>query len=145
MDANLWRIYGVAKTRSHESGSLPNLVENLVKNWEIEASFKTDPQDFRTVHPSEYRFFVNGKESQAAQNMTEIGTYNALIAPNEYYSPNHCSYDQSHMIFKRTMPTFAWEVLEVYKERGDLWEAVLPFGFVVLFQWRQRPEIPKKY
>ena len=46
--------------------------------------------------------------------MLKVGTYNAIIAPNEYYCPAHVDFDASHRIFKQMMPTFAWEVVEVY-------------------------------
>ncbi|KAI7536098.1 hypothetical protein KC331_g11656 [Hortaea werneckii] len=46
--------------------------------------------------------------------MLKVGTYNAIIAPNEYYSPENSDFASSHKTFKRMMPTFAWEVVEVY-------------------------------
>lgn len=46
--------------------------------------------------------------------MLSVGTYNALIEPNEFYCPAHSSFEASHKTFKRVMPSFAWEVLEVY-------------------------------
>ena len=46
--------------------------------------------------------------------MLRVGTYNALIPANEYYDPEQNDFSQSHKTFKRMMPTFAWEVLEVY-------------------------------
>ena len=51
---------------------------------------------------------------QSAEHMLKVGTYNAIIAPNEYYSPENSDFASSHKTFKRMMPTFAWEVLEVY-------------------------------
>jgi hypothetical protein len=103
-----------AKSMNHEEGSLPQLVENLVKNWEIEASFKKDPSDWRTVDPKRYTFSMSGGPPQPAEHMLKVGTYNAIIAPNEYYSPEGSDFDSSHKTFKRMMPTFAWEVLDVY-------------------------------
>jgi hypothetical protein len=41
---------------NHADGSLEQIVENLVKNWEVEASFKTDLADWRTVDHSKYTF-----------------------------------------------------------------------------------------
>lgn len=52
-----------AKTKSHEAASLPNLVENLVKNWEIEASFKTSIDDWRTIDRPNYTFAINVRET----------------------------------------------------------------------------------
>ncbi|KAL9059353.1 MAG: hypothetical protein Q9162_001222 [Coniocarpon cinnabarinum] len=103
-----------AKTSNHEAGSLPELVQNLVKNWEVEASFKTKLSDWRTINPDEYSFSINGRDPQTGEEMLKIGTYNAIIQPgNEYYSPEHSTFAQSHKTFKRMMPTFAWEVLDV--------------------------------
>lgn len=103
-----------AKRSEHAAQSLPDLVEKLVKNWEIEASYKTDLKDWRTVDTSNYSFSVNGGPPQSGEHMLQVGTYNAIIEPNEFYCPFHSSFDASHKTFKRMMPTFAWEVLEVY-------------------------------
>ncbi len=99
---------------NHEAGSLPELVQNLVKNWEVEASFKPNLADWRTIDHENYSFAINGGKPEGAEAMLKVGTYNAIITPNEYYSPEHSDFASSHKTFKRMMPTFAWEVLEVY-------------------------------
>ena len=103
-----------AKKMSHQAGSLPDLVQNLVKNWEVEASFKTKLDDWRTIDHDSYSFAINGSDPQTAEHMLATGTYNAIISPNEYYSPEYSDFSSSHKTFKRMMPNFAWEVLEVY-------------------------------
>ncbi|KAF1916762.1 hypothetical protein BDU57DRAFT_517046 [Ampelomyces quisqualis] len=108
------KMFAETKQMKHEAGSLPELVQNLVKNWEVEASFKPSLDDWRTIDRENYSFAINGSEPQGAENMLEVGTYNAIIAPNEYYDPTYSSFSSSHKTFKRMMPTFAWEVLEVY-------------------------------
>ncbi|KAL2135941.1 hypothetical protein VTI74DRAFT_6169 [Chaetomium olivicolor] len=108
------KIWAETKKASHTAGSLPDLVEKLVKNWEIEASYKVDLADWRTIDRSKYRFSVNGGPEQTGEDMLKVGTYNAIIEPNEFYCPMRSSFDASHKTFKRMMPTFAWEVLEVY-------------------------------
>ncbi|ETS83304.1 hypothetical protein PFICI_05180 [Pestalotiopsis fici W106-1] len=122
---NTRKVFTETKQQSHAPGSLEDLVQNLVKNWEIEASFKTAVSDWRTVDPETYTFAINGGPAQSAESMVKIGTYNAVIAPNEYYSPRHSDFASSHKTFKRMMPTFAWEVLEVYSGPP-----------VVAFRWR---------
>jgi hypothetical protein len=102
------------KKMNHAAGSLPQLVENLVKNWEVEASFKPRLEDWRTIDHANYTFAINGGPPQTAEHMLKVGTYNAIIAPNEFYSPENSDFASSHKTFKRMMPTFAWEVLEVY-------------------------------
>lgn len=108
------KVFSETKQKSHKAGSLPELVQNLVKNWEVEASFKPVLSDWRTVDHENYSFAINGSEPEGAEAMLKVGTYNAIIAPNEYYSPDYSDFASSHKTFKRMMPTFAWEVLEVY-------------------------------
>jgi hypothetical protein len=110
---------------SHEAGSLPDLVEKLVKNWEIEASFKTSLDDWRTIDRKTYTFSLNGGEPQSGEHMLKVGTYNALLTPSSYYDPINNDFETSHKAFKRMMPTFAWEVKEVYTGPP-----------VVIFKWR---------
>lgn len=100
-------------------------MENLVKNWEVEASFKPDIEDWRTIDRPNYTFAINGGPPQTAEHMLNVGTYNAIIAPNDYYDPSKSDFSSSHKTFKRMMPTFAWEVLEVYSGPP-----------VVAFKWR---------
>lgn len=108
------KVYQETKKMDHTAGSLPQLVENLVKNWEVEASFKTQLSDWRTIDHENYSFAINGGPPQTGEHMLKVGTYNAIIAPNEYYSPENSDFASSHKTFKRMMPTFAWEVIEVY-------------------------------
>ncbi|KAL4787339.1 hypothetical protein BJX76DRAFT_318916 [Aspergillus varians] len=117
--------YEQTRQMTHEAGSLSSLVENLVKNWEIEASFKTSLSDWRTVDQSTYTFSLNGGPAQTGDDMLKVGTYNALITANKYYDPERNDFEASHKSFKRMMPTFAWEVKEVYSGPP-----------VVVFRWR---------
>jgi hypothetical protein len=119
---------------THEHGSLPFLVENLVKNWEIEASFKTELADWRTIDHSCYKFALNGGPAQTGDHMLRVGTYNALLTASQYYDPAHNDFEISHKAFKRMMPTFAWEVLEVYSGPP-----------VVAFRWRHWGEMKNDY
>lgn len=123
-----------AKQKSHADGSLEQIVENLVKNWEIEASFKMDLKDWRTIEQGSYTFAINGGPPQPAEHMLKVGTYNAIITENEYYSPATSDFASSHKTFKRMMPTFAWEVLEVYSGPP-----------VVAFRWRHWGEMKNDY
>ncbi len=123
-----------AKEKSHAAGSLEQIVENLVKNWEIEASFKMDLKDWRTIDHDNYTFAINGGPPQTGEYMLKVGTYNAIIASNEYYSPATSDFAQSHKTFKRMMPTFAWEVLEVYSGPPN-----------VAFRWRHWGQMKNDY
>ncbi|KAJ6508367.1 hypothetical protein C8R45DRAFT_1168331 [Mycena sanguinolenta] len=126
--------YERSKRMTHEPGSLASMVENLVKNWEIEASYKTDYNEWRTVDHDKYTFAVNGGPATSGEHMLKVGTYNAIIAPNAYYSPEHSDFASSHVTFKSMMPTFAWEVLEVYSGPPT-----------VAFRWRHWGEMKNDY
>ncbi|KAI8632888.1 hypothetical protein F5Y19DRAFT_472064 [Xylariaceae sp. FL1651] len=128
------QYFAETKTRTHAANSLPQLVENLVKNWEIEASFKTRLADWRTVDLARYSFAVNEGAPVSAEHMLRVGTYNAILAPCAYYDPRAMDFAGSHKTFKRMMPTFAWEVLEVYTEPP-----------VVAFKWRHWGEFKGDY
>ncbi|RAR08346.1 pathogen-related protein [Stemphylium lycopersici] len=128
------KVYAETKQMTHEAGSLPELVQNLVKNWEVEASFKPNIDDWRTIDREKYSFAINGGKPEGAENMLKVGTYNAIIAPNEYYSPDYSDFASSHKTFKRMMPTFAWEVLEVYSGPPT-----------VSFRWRHWGQMKNDY
>ena len=69
----------VERTHEWPAGSLEDLVSNLVKNWEKEASYKTRLEDWRTINTKTYKFSCNGGVKYTAEEMMELGTYNALI------------------------------------------------------------------
>ena len=43
---------------------------------------------------------ANGAE-ELADDGVQVGTYNGIIAPNEYYSPENSDFASSHKTFKR--------------------------------------------
>lgn len=110
------------------------MVENLVKNWEVEASHKMKLDEWRTIDASKYTFAINGGPPQSGEHMLKVGTYNAIITPNQYYDSGRIDFDQSHKIFRDLMPNFAWEVIEVYSPPP-----------VVAFKWRHWGEMKRDY
>ena len=111
------------------------MAENLVKNWEIEFSWKTDISEFRTIDPEKFTISINGGTELSGPEMIKMGTYNAIIsAGNEYYDPKYSSFATSHKTFKRMMPTFAWEVLDAYSPPP-----------VVAIRWRHWGEMKSDY
>jgi hypothetical protein len=91
-------------------------------------------KDWRTIDPENYSFAINGGPATSGEHMLKVGTYNAVIAPNAYYSPENMDFNSSHITFKSMMPTFAWEVLEVYSGPPK-----------VAFRWRHWGEMKKDY
>ena len=125
------------RTTNHEPGSLPSMVQNLVKNWEKEASYKINASEWRTINPEKYTFHVNGGVGMNVEDMLRLGTYNALLdnRPIEgVYDPKVEGLQGSHKLFKRVMPVFSWEVMEVYSGPP-----------VVAFKWRHWGQMTGKY
>lgn len=60
------------KLSNHAAGSLELMVENLVKNWEVEASHKLDATQWRTADHKNYTFSCNGGPPQDAQHMLKV-------------------------------------------------------------------------
>lgn len=58
---------------------MEELVENLVKTWEMEASHKTDLNQWTTINHDDYSIQVNGLEALDGKIAFEIGNYGALM------------------------------------------------------------------
>ncbi|KAL7271723.1 hypothetical protein RUND412_005497 [Rhizina undulata] len=110
------QVFEETQTTSWPAGSIELLCQNLVKNWEKEASYKTDPKEWRTINYDKYAFHLNGGPCQTADDMLRLGTYNALIGPHGVpgiYETPALDFSASHKLFKGAMKTFNWEVLEI--------------------------------
>jgi len=108
------KLYFDSKTVNHSTGSLADIVTNLVKNWEKEVSHKTDPKEWRTVDIENYKFSTNGGKWLNTDDMVRLGTYRALIGDSEHFMSSRISLEESHQIFHNCLTEgFAWECLEV--------------------------------
>jgi len=123
--ANLEYLTG--KTKNHPDGSLEQVVENLVKTWEMERSHKLQYQQHMSV--DQERFNIGANEGPMFNNAqaNKIGNYNVLLAnaTPEVYDMSSMSWEDSHKLFHTSFPAFPWEVLEVFTGPP-----------VVAFSWR---------
>ena len=62
-----------------DQGSLEEVVENLVKTWECEASHKADMNQWTTIDPEKYKVQVNNGEILDGEKAFEMGNYNAIM------------------------------------------------------------------
>ena len=78
--------------------------------------------------------------------MLKQGTYNAILPSGEYYCPVRNDISLSHRTFKRMMPTFAWEVVEVYSGPPRVAFRWRHWGWMkddyIAFNWYVRVENP---
>ncbi|KAH7284833.1 hypothetical protein KP509_34G072400 [Ceratopteris richardii] len=86
----------------------------------MELSHKTKLEDFKTLHPQNFRFSVNGGPWLTGQETLKVGSYNALLqtkleGEHGAYKASQETFESSHDVFRAAFPGgFAWEVLEVY-------------------------------
>ncbi|WP_071191782.1 SnoaL-like polyketide cyclase [Trichormus sp. NMC-1] len=113
-------------TRNHVEGTLEAIVQNLVRTFEMEVSFKSNPQQWLSVVNDQLRVSTNGGKEYTAADLSAQGTYNLFMADSQYYKASEESFESSAKLFHSTFPQgFPWEVLEVYSGPPN-----------VTFKWR---------
>ncbi|MBW4594067.1 MAG: ester cyclase [Brasilonema angustatum HA4187-MV1] len=113
-------------TYNHVEGSLEAIVQNLVRTFEMEASFKTNPQQWLSVVNEQFRMSSNGGPVYTASDVVEGGTYNLFISDTEEYKASEETFESSANLFQTAFPQgFLWEVLEVFSGPPN-----------VTFKWR---------
>ncbi|WGV26566.1 SnoaL-like polyketide cyclase [Halotia branconii] len=122
-------------TRNHLEGTLEAIVQNLVRTFEMEVSFKTNPQEWLSIVNDKFRVSTNGGLEYTAADVSAQGTYNLFMADSEHYKASQESFETSAQIFHTTFPQgFPWEVLEVFSGPPN-----------VTFKWRHWGHFNGKY
>jgi hypothetical protein len=120
---------------NHVEGSLESIVQNLVRTFEMEVSFKTNPQQWLSVVQDKFRVSTNGDREFDAAELGAKGTYNVFMADSEHYKSSEESFESSHKTFHTSFPQgFPWELLEVYSGPPT-----------VTFKWRHWGHFRGKY
>eukprot|EP00105_Crassostrea_gigas_P028451 XP_011450104.2 PREDICTED: pathogen-related protein [Crassostrea gigas] len=103
------------KTMNHKDGSLEQVVENLVKTWEMESSHKMDAADWKSVDKKVFTISSNGGKKFNLDDNISIGNYNILMCESPLYNAVKETNQSSHDLFRNVFTTgFAWEVLQVF-------------------------------
>ena len=120
---------------NHLEGSLEAIVQNLVRTFEMEASFKTNPQQWVSVVADKFRMSTNGGPAYTAQDIVNVGTYNLFLTETEHYNPKEEDFESSYNLFVNALPQgFVWEVIEVFSAPPN-----------VTFKWRHWGTFTGKY
>lgn len=113
-------------THNYLEGSLEAIVQNLVRTFEMEASFKTNPEQWLSVVNDKFRMSSNGGSTYTANDVAAGGTYNLFIGDTEHYKASEETFESSGDLFHTAFPNgFLWEVLEVFSGPPN-----------VTFKWR---------
>mmetsp|Transcript_62476 Transcript_62476/g.152102 ORF Transcript_62476/g.152102 Transcript_62476/m.152102 type:complete len:288 (-) Transcript_62476:74-937(-) len=100
----------------HPDGSLEQVVENLVKTWEMERSHKLEASSHQSVDVENFRISANGGKVFNNDEANAVGNYNVLLnaCPAETWDSANISWEGSHDAFHNAFSAFPWEVLEVF-------------------------------
>ena len=111
---------------NHLEGTLEAIVQNLVRAFEMEASFKSNPQEWLSVVSDKFRVSTNGGQEYTAAELGIAGTYNSFMGDSQHYKASEEDFESSAKIFHNTFPQgFPWELLEVFSGPPN-----------VTFKWR---------
>jgi len=133
--ARVNKAYFNGRSKKHPEGSLEQVVQKLVKNWEVESHHIYDPKDWQTMDISKFQGSLNGAAPIDAQGMADIGPYNMLLGDIPGYTASAQTFESANKIFSEVFTEgFAWECLEVYSGPPE-----------VAFRWRHFGKFSGKY
>ena len=89
---------------NHAEGSLNAIAHNLVKTFEMEASFKTNAQQWISVVTDKFRMSSNGGPEYTAQDVIDAGTYNLFLEDSEHYRASEETFKSSYNLFHTAFP-----------------------------------------
>lgn len=111
---------------NHAEGTLNAIAHNLVKTFEMEATFKTSPQQWISVVTDKFRMSTNGGKEYTAEDIVEQGTYNLFLENSDHYRASDENFESSYNLFHTAFPNgFHWELIEVVAPPPN-----------VVFKWR---------
>lgn len=120
---------------NHIEGSLEAIVQNLVRTFEMEASYKSNPQQWISVVTDKFRMSTNGGQAYTAQDVADAGTYNLFLGESQHYSAKAESFESSAHVFHQAFPHgFLWELIEVLSGPPN-----------VTFKWRHWGQFSGQY
>ena len=99
---------------NHPEGSLEAIAQNLVRTFEMEASYKANPEQWLSIVADQFRMSTNGGPKYNAQTVADVGTYNVFLGDTEHYRSTEETFESSIKIFHNAFPNgFLWELMEV--------------------------------
>lgn len=98
----------------HPEGSIEAIAQNLVRTFEMEASNKSNPQQWLSIVTDKFKMSTNGGQQFTAQDVADEGTYNLFLGKTEQYDSETETFESSFQVFHTAFPNgFLWELTEV--------------------------------
>jgi hypothetical protein len=104
------------RSKIHADGSLEQVVENLVKTWEMERSHKMEASQHQSVDVENFRLSGNGGKVYNNAEANQVGNYNVLLnaCAADVWDSENMTWEDSHDAFHHAFSAFPFEVLDVY-------------------------------
>ncbi|SCU98884.1 LAMI_0F16600g1_1 [Lachancea mirantina] len=113
----------VQRQKHFEPNSLEELVSNLVRCFEMEATHKANPADWISVDHNVFVMTVNGGPAVTIKDLVTKGGYNVFIGDQPGYNASESNYEKSEEVFRNALRQgFLWELLDL---KTDLPKAYL--------------------
>lgn len=109
-------LYLRGKSRNHAPGSLEFVIENFIKEWEMEVTH-LKPEDWTLVEHDVFTISANGGRVFNLTDNAKVGTYNTLLdaVDPSMYNARKQTWETSHEIFGGAFKGgFPLEILEVF-------------------------------
>ena len=120
---------------NHAEGSLNAIAHNLVRTFEMEATHKTNKNQWISVVSDKFRMSTNGGKQYTQEDIIEAGTYNLFLGDTEHYRSSEETFETSYNIFHTAFPEgFHWELIEVLSPPPN-----------VVFKWRHWGQFKGKF
>lgn len=120
---------------NHPQYSLADIIQNLVRSFDIEANFKIDSTQWSTIVQDKFYLSTNGGYKYKVEDLIKSGTYKLLIGDTQYYRASEENFETSTNLFHSAFPNgFLWEVIEVYSGPPN-----------IVFKWRHWGDFKGKY
>lgn len=114
------KLFEEGRTKVWPPGSLEEMVQNIVKTWEMELFHKARIEDCKFTDPS-FIYSLNGRRGLSLEEVGKMGGgYNSHLQTSlpehlRIYDPAVETFESSHREFTTTFPRgFAIEILKVY-------------------------------
>ncbi|MDV6277054.1 SnoaL-like polyketide cyclase [Rhodococcus erythropolis] len=93
-------------------GSLEDSVTNLVRVFEMEATYKADARTWISIDPDVFTMRTNGGPAVTAHDVTTQGAYNLFLGDRPDYRGSKHTFDSSEAVFHQAFPEgFLWELM----------------------------------
>lgn len=108
------KLYFEHRAMQHHEGSLEQIVQSIVKNWEVESHHIADIHQWKTMDINKFQINLNGICPAGAQALSDVGPYNYLIQETHEYSAAANTFETANATFGETFADgYAWECLQV--------------------------------